>query len=288
MDTYIARLRKTLGDGRLARRAPGYVLRVDAGELDLERFEDLYERGRLQLSEGDATAAAETLRSALALWRGNALADVIYEPFASVEAGRLEERRLSALEDRVDADLALAAAADVVAELEALVQEHPFRERLLGQLMLALYRSGRQAEALDALRRARHRLAEELGLEPGPELQELQRKILEHDQSLAMPPVDATAEDRPARRPTGWTRAAVGAAVAAVAVSAAIGIMLGTRDTNASPDAEGSNGLIALSTGSGDPSVNVDLDAAPAAVASLDGAVWLADASAGVRLPDRR
>jgi YVTN family beta-propeller protein len=281
LDTYIARLRKTLGDGRLARRAPGYALQVDVGELDLERFEDLYERGRMQLSEGDAAAAAETLRSALALWRGNALADVIYEPFASVEADRLEERRLSALEDRVDAEMALGAAAELVAELEALVQEHPFRERLLGQLMLALYRSGRQAEALEALRRARHRLAEELGLEPGPELQEMQRKILEHDQSLATPPVDATEEDRPAPRRPARTRAAVGAAVAAVAVSAAIGIVLGIRDTNASRDAEGSNGLIALSTGSGDPSVSVDLDAAPAAVAYLDGAVWLADATVG-------
>ena len=200
LDNYISRLRKTLGDGRVSRRAPGYVLQVMPDELDLDRFERLLALGREHLAAGDAGQAARDFRAALALWRGPALADLRFEPFAVAEADRLEELRLQALEYRIEADLALGAGSELVPELEALVREHPLRERPLGLLMLALYRAGRQAEALAAYQAGRRRLAEELGLEPGPELRELQRKILEHDPSLA-PPRGAGVHSPPRRAP---------------------------------------------------------------------------------------
>src|SRR2546423_348303 len=136
---------------------------------------------------GDADTAGETLRAALALWRGPALADLAWEPFAQAEVVRLEELRLAALEDRIDADLARGRHGQVVAELEQLVAEHPLRERLRGQLMLALYRGGRQADALAVYQRARRTPVEELGIEPGASLRRLERGILEHDPSLDAP-----------------------------------------------------------------------------------------------------
>jgi predicted ATPase/DNA-binding SARP family transcriptional activator len=176
-------LRKTLGADRIVTRGAGYLLRVKEGELDLERFGVLTERAR---SEPPTTAAA-TLREALALWRGTALADVGNAPFASAEQGRLEELHLAALEERIAADLALARHAELVPELERLVTAHPFRERLRREHMLALYRSGRQADALEAFQQARRTLVDELGLDPGPELQELERAILRQDAALALP-----------------------------------------------------------------------------------------------------
>jgi DNA-binding SARP family transcriptional activator len=149
LDAYVSRLRKLLGADRLTRRAGGYVLRADAAEVDLDRFDELVARGREQLAADEAADAAATLRAALAVWRGAALADLLYEPFAAEAAAALEERRLNALEERIEADLACARGAELVGELERLVQEHPFRERLLGQLMVSLYRSGQQARALD-------------------------------------------------------------------------------------------------------------------------------------------
>ena len=124
----------------------------------------------------------------MALWRGPALADLAYQPFAQAEIARLEELRLAALEQRIDADLATGRHAEIVGELEALVAEHPLRERLRGQLMIALYRSGRQAEALDAYRDGRERLLEELGLEPSEDLKGLEQAILQHDPSLELAP----------------------------------------------------------------------------------------------------
>ena len=136
--------------------------------------------------DGEPAAAAQTLREALALWRGPPFADLAYQPFAQAEIARLEELRLAALEQRIDADLADGRHAALVGELERLVAEHPLRERLRGQLMLALYRSGRQAEALDAYRTARRELSEELGLEPGEELKRLEQAILRHDPALEL------------------------------------------------------------------------------------------------------
>jgi DNA-binding SARP family transcriptional activator len=192
--SHISRLRSALGASRLVSRAPGYQLVLAADELDAGRCERLLADGRHALAQGHAAEAAERLRSALALWRGAALADVAYEPFAQGEIGRLEELRLAILEERIEADLALARHADLVGELEALVAEHPLRERLRGQLMLALYRSGRQADALESYQQARLVLTGELGLEPTELLKDLQRAILAHDPSL-QPPSKAEAED---------------------------------------------------------------------------------------------
>ena len=190
LQVHVHALRRALGPERIALEGPGYRLCLEPGELDLERFELLAASGRSELEQGDADAAASSLREALELWRGPAYEDVQYEAFAQAEAARLEELRLAALEDRIDADLALGRHRDLVPELEALVSEHGSRERLCGQLMLALYRSDRQEAALEAFRRARQAMQDELGLEPGPKLQELQQAILRHDPALAVEPSD--------------------------------------------------------------------------------------------------
>jgi len=177
---HVSRLRKVLNDDspRIAARAPGYLLRVEPGELDFEEFERLLAGGREALAAGDAAVAAAQLRGAESLWQGRALADLEFEPFARVDVERLEELRLAAVEHRIDAELALGRQRELVPELEALCSEHPYRERFRAQLMLALYRSGRQVEGLGVYRRARSLLREELGLEPGVELQQLERAIL--------------------------------------------------------------------------------------------------------------
>jgi DNA-binding SARP family transcriptional activator len=180
IQVYVSRLRKQLGNSRLATHAPGYMLRVEASELDLARFEQLADEAR----RADARAAARKLRDALALWRGPPLADLTYEPFAQPEIARLEELRMAVLEQRMDADLAVGRHAELVGELEALIVRNPLRERLRFLLMLALYRSARQAEALDAYRAARRELSEELGLEPSEELKRLERSVLRQDPAL--------------------------------------------------------------------------------------------------------
>jgi DNA-binding SARP family transcriptional activator len=177
----ISELRKALGDeSTIDTQAPGYVIHVVPGQLDLHRFERLTD----EAGRAEPRAAAGLLREALGLWRGEALADIAYEPFARSAVERLEEIRLAALERRIEADLALGRHAEAAAELEQLVAEHPLRERLRGQLMLALYRSGRQAEALDVYRQARATLVEEFGLEPSAGLRELERAILAQDRAL--------------------------------------------------------------------------------------------------------
>jgi DNA-binding SARP family transcriptional activator len=180
----VSRLRKSLGGGarRLETVAPGYVLHLDSQELDLRRFEQLV--GEAERDE--PAEAAERLRAALALWRGSPLADFAYEPFAQAAIGRLEELRLLALERRIDADLLSGRDAELVPELESLVAQHPLREGLREKLMVALYRAGRQAEALESYRSARRALVEGLGIEPGPALQELEKAILRQDPSLEL------------------------------------------------------------------------------------------------------
>jgi DNA-binding SARP family transcriptional activator len=177
----VSQLRKLLGPGVLHTRSSGYVLELDAGQLDLSRFERLVHDARA----AEPAARSELLHRALELWRGPALADCELDEFAQPEIHRLEDSRLSTLEERLAADLELGRHAQLVGELEALVRRHPLRERLRGQLMLALYRSGRQAEALGAYHDARRTLVEELGIEPGPELQELYGSILRQERSLA-------------------------------------------------------------------------------------------------------
>ena len=195
----ISDLRKALGRDLVQTRHPGYVLDVAPEQVDLHRFERLV----AQASEGgDAKRRSELLREALSLWRGPALADLAFEPFVQVEIARLEELRTAAREELVDAELELGRHGKLVGELEALVSEHPLRERLRGQLMLALYRSGRQAEALEAYREARETLVDELGIDPSPELQQLEQAILRHDQELALPTRVAVSAPEPDRRKT--------------------------------------------------------------------------------------
>jgi len=191
LNVYLSKLRRLLADGTgdqlLLTHAAGYVLRIPPEGLDVRRFEALLEQGRRELASGNAEPASLTLRDALALWRGPALADLAFAPFAQTEIARLEELRLTALEARIEADLALGRQDSLVAELETLVAAHPYREGMRAQQMLALYRSGRQAEALETYRHARRTFSEELGIEPGRRLQELEGAILRHDSSLDAP-----------------------------------------------------------------------------------------------------
>ena len=182
---YVSRLRSALGADCVAARPPGYMLQVDDDVVDARRFERLLSEGRDALARGAAGRAAERLGAALSLWRGPALADVVVAGLLAREARRLDELRLDCREELADAELALGRHADLVPELERLVVEEPLRERLWRQLILALYRSGRQADALDAYRRARALLADELGLEPGDELRELERAVLRHEVGAA-------------------------------------------------------------------------------------------------------
>jgi WD40 repeat protein/DNA-binding SARP family transcriptional activator len=185
----ISRLRKALGDPDVVKtKGTSYEVRVRPGELDSERFERFVEDGRRALAAGQAEDAAATLREGLALWRGPPLADLAFESFAETDVARLEEQRLAALEARVEADLAAGRHAALVGELRQLVADNPTRERLAGQLMLALYRCGRQAEALEAYRSARQTLVDEIGVEPGPELRRLHEAILQQDETLEPPP----------------------------------------------------------------------------------------------------
>jgi DNA-binding SARP family transcriptional activator len=190
LHVYLSRLRRLLDSagagGALVREAHGYRLRTEPDQLDANRFERLVGEGSKALAAGKPDVAVERLQRALALWRGPALADLQSEPFASAAAARLEDQRISALEQRLEADLALGRDHELIGELEPLVGEHPYRERLRAQLMLALYRSGRQVDALRVYQEARRTLADELGLEPGQELKELEQAILRQDQTLML------------------------------------------------------------------------------------------------------
>ncbi len=187
VQTYVSQLRKLLGDDLIATRPPGYVLRVGEDDLDAKRFRRLAGEGHELAVSGDQERADALYSEALALWRGPPLANVAFESFARSEVERLEEERLDALTDRIDCELALGRHHELTSELESLVKQYPLRERLRAQLMLAFYRSGRQADALVAYQNARRTLVEELGLEPGRELHDLQQAILRHDATLEAP-----------------------------------------------------------------------------------------------------
>jgi WD40 repeat protein/DNA-binding SARP family transcriptional activator len=183
LQAYVSRLRKLLGPDRIEGRSRGYVLHAVSDEVDVLRFQELTRQGQRSLA-ADPRAAADSLGQALELWRGPPFADVGDSLSLEAEATRLEELRLSAMEDRIAAELAVGNHAAVIGELETLTERHPLRERLWGQLMLALYRSGRQAEALSTYGRARDVLAEELGIDPSPQVQRLQTQILNQDPEL--------------------------------------------------------------------------------------------------------
>jgi DNA-binding SARP family transcriptional activator len=192
VQVHVSRLRKALGDpDRVQTTAAGYRLRVNPAELDTDRFAALADDGRRALAAGRAPEAAALLREALALWRGPPLQDLTFAPFAQVEIARLEEQRLAALEARLEADLASGRHAELLGELQQLVAEQPTRERPAAQLMLALYRCGRQADALAVYRETRRRFVAELGVEPGRELRALEQAILEQDEALGARPTGA-------------------------------------------------------------------------------------------------
>jgi peptide/nickel transport system substrate-binding protein len=285
----ISRLRKLLGpEGgtRLVARAPGYVLRVEPGELDLEVFERALVEARQRMAEREPERAAEILREGLDLWRGRPLADLEFEPFVRIEIDRLEELRLAALEERIDAELALGQHTALVPELEALSAEHPLRERLSQQLMLTLYRCGRQAEALEIYRRTRALLDEELGLEPGVALRRLEQAILVHDEGLELRAM--TLDAPPAAEPVSPTRTrrpAVLVAALVVAAATATGVVLGRHGSGSGHGSFGdqrANRLIAVRANSGDVSSVRDLGAPPAAAAFGSGSLWVALPSQGI------
>jgi len=264
LQTYVSNLRRALDPGRPARapsrvlvsQPPGYRLVVGAGDLDAARFAALAEEGRRLLGAHRAAAAARVLREGLALWRGPALAEVADEAFAQAERNRLEELRVAALEDRLAADLDLGGHAAAVAELEELAGRYPFRERLHGLLMLALYRSGRQAEALQAFADARRALADELGIDPGRWLRELEAGILRQDPGLDWTP-PPEEEPGPLVPQAGGSAGEAGPALAASVTQrpqAAADELVGREDQLAALDedlagARGGRGRVVLVAG---------------------------------------
>jgi YVTN family beta-propeller protein len=279
VQVYISHLRKVLGEGVVSTRGRGYMLAVDADQIDAGRFEQLATLGRESLRDGDPTAAAAQLREALELWRGSALADFAYEQFARTESARLEEGRLDALEDRIDADLALGEQARLCGELEALVDRNPLRERLQGQLMLALYRSGRQAEALDRYAAARASLHEGLGIAPGRRLQELQRQILDQDPALD-PPSRRSALAQATGHP-GLRRGAIVAIVGGVLLlGAVIGAIVSSGGGDEGVDVA-ANSVAVIDLGSGEITQDAPVGARPSAIAAGEGALWVANIDDG-------
>ncbi len=275
IQVHVSRLRKALdgvGEGILLTRGHGYLLRVEPGQLDRDRFRGLLEDGRAALAADDPDKAAETLRYALALWRGPPLAEFAYDSFAQEEIGRLEELHLAALEERIEADLAVGRHEAVVHELEQLVGRHPLRERVRGQLMVALYRSGRQAEALEVYRDGRRTLADELGLEPSPTLQQLERAILSHDPALQAP-MRRSPRER-ARRKGALLIAAGAVVLVAAAITVAVIELTGTRAT------PGLASVAADSVGVIDPGTNrivgqIPVGSDPSRIAFAPSGVWV-------------
>jgi YVTN family beta-propeller protein len=271
---YVSNLRKVLGDGLLVTTGRGYLLHAEPGQTDLGHFEALVAEGRAALQEGDPETAAARLGEGLALWRGPPLADFAYDSFAQPEIVRLEESRLDAVEEKVDAGLALGGHARLVGELEALVHEQPSRERLLGQLMLALYRSGRQADALEAYRVARRRLVYGLGLEPGRGLQELERGILAQDPGLEPPARDAV-RPRPAIGPRARRGGLLIAAGGALVLAVLIAIAVSLAGSGASKVRVAPNQLAAIDVRSDRVTAAISVGARPDAVAYAAGSLWV-------------
>ena len=286
LDVYLSRLRRAfreVGAGDvLVTRAPGYVLHVE--ETDARRFEALAAEGREALAAGEAERAARVLAEALALWRGAAYAEVADEPWARAETGRLAELRLSATEDRIDAELALGRHTALVPELEPLVRREPTRERLVGQLMLALYRSGRQADALAAYRAARCSLVEDLGLEPGPELRRLEDAVLAQDPALDLPAKPAapsrslavTPPGRPQRR--RWPVLAVVALLAAASVVTGVALTSGGASMRRAIMADGAG---AVDPATGRVAASVPVGSAPGGIATGAGSIWVTNGADG-------
>jgi DNA-binding SARP family transcriptional activator len=281
---YVSQLRRALelagGDGMLRTRAPGYSAVLDSDELDAVRFTELVSHAREQAESGAVEDAAATYKAALALWRGPVLADVAYESHACTAAERLTELRLAALAERSDCELACGRHAQLIGELESLTTEHPLHERFWEQLMLALYRSGRQSEALGAYHHARRVLVEQVGLTPGPRLQRLERAIFAHDVSL-----DAHAPRKPPAPPAETRvkrvmprrRLLAGAVTLVIVVALAIVAVALPRGGGFAPLAAISPDSIGIV----DPDRNalvaaIPLHTRPAAIAFGAGSLWVA------------
>ena len=280
----ISRLRKALsaaGDGedRVVTRAPGYSLRVEPGELDLERYERLVAAGRAALEARDAESAVARLREAESLWRGRPLADLEFEPFARLDVERLEERRLAALEERIEAEVAAGRHRELVPELEGLIAEHPLRERLRAQLMRALYASSRQAEALAVYTDTRRLLVDELGIEPSAPLRELERQILNQDAGLLYrrpaPPAPPAPEGirEPRRTPPRLLRRALLGIPALGGVLVLVILLAG--DQRPQPlRIPGPGAVLFLGAGSGDPLGQVPTGPGASRMRFGLGALW--------------
>ena len=275
----VSGVRRAVGDA-LVTRDGGYVLCVGPGELDAERFASLAERGSAALAAGDAERADATLREALALWRGPPLGDLAGHRALADEAARLDEARLVALEDRIDADLLLGRHHEIIVELQALTAQHPLRERLHAQQMLALYRSGRQAEALTAYRDTRERLVGELGIEPGPALRRLEQAVLAQDPELGAPD---TLPQAPST--ASWRKRHVVAAVAGAGIVVAAVVLVLTVGSGGDPDPPASRAVqappgavVAIDPGTGEVVGRTPVGATPSAVAVGAGAVWTVNA----------
>jgi peptide/nickel transport system substrate-binding protein len=278
LQNHIGQLRRALDDReghRLLTRGHAYLLDVEDGELDLDRFDRLVDDGSGALASDRPADAAVALRAALALWRGPPLADVAYEAFAQAEIARLQERHAAALEQRVDADLALGRHADLVPELEGLVAAHPLRERLRAQLMVALYRCGRQADALDVYGDARRALLDDLGVEPGPALRDVQAAILRQAPELAPA---SRPWPRPAR-PSSRRRLALLAAGGALLVGAAVAAaLLAAGDGGGAAARLGPETVAAIDPGNGSVTDAVDVGPSPSHLAVGGRALWVTNA----------
>jgi YVTN family beta-propeller protein len=273
VQVYVSRLRKELGEGVLLTRGGGYMLDIEPEQLDAARFERLAQEGRQALERGELSGARDLLGDALDLWRGPALGDLAYEEFAQGAVARLDELRQATLEERIEADLALGRHSALIPELETLAREHPTRERLRAQLMLALYRSGRQADALASYRDSRRSFAEQLGLEPTRELQDLEQAILRQDPDL----------DAPAGRPRpvledgrrhGGVLVGLGGAILLLAAIAAI---FAAGDDASDPDRASGNSLAAIDPESNRLVATIPTGVRPTDVAAGAGYIWVAN-----------
>ncbi len=281
---YVHALRKQLGDGVLETRAPGYRLNVDIGSLDLTEFERLTEEARV----APVPEAVELRGRALALWRGPPLADVELEGSDRHDLARLGDLRLTTQIDQIDGELALGRHAQLVGELEALTAVHPYQERLAAQLMLALYRSGRQAEALESYRALRERLDDELGLQPGPELRDLEAAILRQDASLALPaaPVstDGPEAEPPSARPRRRGLLVLGVVALLVALAAAMLALVRGDDADfvAPP-----NSVVMIDASTNRVLGSIPVGIRPGPIAAGGGDIWVGNLDDSVAEPGR-
>jgi YVTN family beta-propeller protein len=286
VQVYVSHLRKLLahnGEHAIATRSGGYVLSLDGDGVDALSFERIATEARERAASGNAEHAASLFREALELWRGPALAGLAFESVARYEVERLEEERIGALMDRIDCDLSLGRHEQLVGELEGMVAQHPLRERFRGQLMLALYRSGRQADALRVYREGRETLVEQLGLEPSEPLQRLEHAILVHDPALEAPagvarPRVPNVADRaaiPADRSRRLRRGVVAAAALVLAALAVIAAVLLRTEEPAARLEPNSVGFI--DAGSGRVTRSFPVGRVPVGLAVAGDSVWVAN-----------